>query len=307
MFPGAQPFNGVRPVNALGTPEGTENAAGNWHDSFIPNYEAYFPEYMLSGIQTEFLERDLAPVTTTISGIPHGRYVKPVGATTPPQMWITETNIDPSSVTNMTPADKWHLQAKATLRTLAAYVNKGVSEIYFYAAQDGQWTMVDPTQSGGGPTLTAVKNFMAAFAGPSTISTPRSLTLTQIADQGNWTQFAGDGTAAHPPLYNRNVVAFFPFQVSNNKFVVPAYVMTRNMDTLYNASAPSTDVTRFDLPDETYRLTVGGLNTADLTVSATDPITGASVPVTVVSTSGSTAVLQVPLTDYPRLITIQDG
>jgi hypothetical protein len=155
--------------------------------------------------------------------------------------------------------------------------------------------------------MTAVKNFLASFAGPSTFTAPRSLALNAIADQGNWTQFTGDGTAAHPTLFNRQVVAFFPFQVSNNKFVVPAYVMTRNMDTDYNPSAPSTDVTRFDLPDETYRLTVGGLNTANLSVTATDPITGASVPVTIVSTSGSTAVLQVPLTDYPRLITIQDG
>jgi hypothetical protein len=207
----------------------------------------------------------------------------------------------------MTVADMWHLEAKATLRTLAAYVNKGVSRMYFYAVSNGQWSMVDPSQPNGGPTMTAVKNFISAFAGPSTFTTPRSLTLNAIADQGNWTQFAGDGTAAHPPLYNRQVVAFFPFQVSNNKFVVPAYVMTRNMDTLYNPSAPSTDVTRFDLPPQTYRLSVGGLNTASLTVTATDPMTGSSVPVTVTPTSSTTADLQLPLSDYPRLITIQDG
>jgi hypothetical protein len=154
--------------------------------------------------------------------------------------------------------------------------------------------------------MTAVKSFMEAFAGPSTISTPRSLSLQQIADQGNWTQFAGDGTAAHPPLYNRQVVAFFPFQVDSNKFVVPAYVMTRNLATLYNPTAPSTDPTRYDLPPETYRLTVGGLNTANLSVTAMDPLTGSSVPVQVTPTSSSTAVIQVPLTDYPRLLVIQD-
>jgi hypothetical protein len=197
----------------------------------------------------------------------------------------------------MTTADKWHLQAKATLRSLAGFVNKGVSALYFYAVGDNSWSMVNPSVPGGGATMQAVKSFMAPFAGPATFSTPRSLTLTQIADRGNWTQFPGDGTAAHPPLYNRNVVAFFPFQVNNSKFVVPTYVMTRNLTQLYNPSAPTTDVTRYDLPPENYRLTVGGLNTAQLSVTATDPLTGSSVPVSVTATSPTTAQLLVPLTD----------
>jgi hypothetical protein len=264
---------------------------------------------MLSGIQTEYLERDLSPITTYVGNTPHGRSVKPKGTSSPIQEWITEHNIDlsPSSYTaGMTSADLWHLQAKATLRSLAAFVNKGVSALYFYAVSNGAFSMVDPSQPGGGPTMTAVKNFMQAFAGPSTIATRHSLILRQIADQGNWTQFAGDGTSANPPLYNRDVVAFFPFQVDSNKFVVPAYVMTRNMATLYNSSAPSTDVTRYDLPDETYRLTVGGLNTTNLSVTATDPLTGNSVPVQVTPTTATTAVIEVPLTDYPRLLVITD-
>jgi hypothetical protein len=83
--------------------------------------------------------------------------------------------------------------------------------------------------------------------------------------------------------------------------------MTRNLDQLYNPSAPTTDVTRYDLPPETYRLTVGGLNTAHLSVTATDPLTGSSVPVSVTVTSPTTAQLQVPLTDYPRLLVINDA
>jgi len=251
IFPGAQPFNtNQRPVNALGQPEGFQDSTGAWRDSFVPTYMAYFPEYTLSAIQTEFLERDLSPLTTTFNGAPHGRYTEPPGATTPPQEWITETNInqDQAAAWGLTTADQWHLQAKATLRTLAAFVNKGVSRIYFYAVNNGNLAMVEPNAPGGGPTMTAVKNFIGAFQGPDTITTPRSLSLLQIADQGNWTQFTGDGTPAHPPLYNRDVVAFFPFQVDNNKFVVPAYVMTRNIAKLYNPTAPTTDVTRYDLP-----------------------------------------------------------
>jgi hypothetical protein len=307
-FPKSEIFNDLRPVNALGSPEGWD-LFGNWYDSYIPTYTAYFPEYMLSAVQTDFLERDLSPMTTTIGGVPHGRYTKPPGASGPPQVWITETNVDLSNpyISTLTTADRWRLQAKATLRALAAYVNKGVSALYFYAVADGSWAMVDPSQPGGGPTITAVRNFTQAFAGPATITTPRSLSLLQVADQGNWTQFLGDGTTAHPPLYNRDVVAFLPFQVDNTKFVVPAYVMTRNIATLYNPTAPTMDVTRYDMPPETYRLLVGGLNTGRLRVTATDPLTGNSVPVRVTPFFSSAAVIEVPLTDYPRLLVIQDG
>lgn len=64
----------------------------------------------------------------------------------------------------MTTADKWHLQAKATLRSLAAFVNKGVSALYFYAVGDNSWSMVNPSVPGGGATMQAVKSFMTPFA-----------------------------------------------------------------------------------------------------------------------------------------------
>jgi hypothetical protein len=306
-FPQDQVFNGVRPVDALANLEGTLDSLGNWHDPFIPSYRAFFPEYFLSGIQTEFMERDLSPITTRIGGVAHGRYTMPSGNTLPPQTWITETNIDPTGAGPLTTADKWHLQAKATLRNLAAFVNKGVSAIYFYAASDGQFTMIDSSQPGGGPTMAAVKAFTQAMVGPLTIATRRSLSLLAIADQADHVQFTGDGTAAHPPLYNRDVVAFLPFQTDSNKFVVPAYVMTRDMAKLYNPSAPTTDVTRYDLPPESYRLTIGGVNAAALQATATDPLTGQAVPVSVVSRSGDSAVIEIPLTDYPRLLVLRDG
>jgi hypothetical protein len=296
--------NGMQAVNALGQVDGT---SANGSPGFTPTFRAFFPEYYLSGLQTEFMERDLSPITTTIGAVPHGRDTKPAGAGTPPEVWITETNIDPTGAGPLTAADKRHLQAKAALRILSSFVNKGVSALYFYAVTNGDFAMLDPTAPGGGETLTAIKRFMSAFAGPDTIAVRRALTLQAIADQGGWTQFAGDGTAAHPPLYNRDVVGFFPFQTDSNRFVVPVYVMTRDMATLYDPNAPDTDVTRYDLPPETYRLTIGGLHTASLSVSAIDPLTGQAVPATVVSTTTSTAVVQIALTDYPRLLVISDG
>ena len=306
-FPGDTTFNNIRPADALGNPDGTQDPTGAWHDTFIPSYRALFPEYYLSAIQTESMVRDLSPITTMIGNVPHGRNTMPQGADKPPQIWITETNVDPSASGLATAADKRHLQAKSTLRALAAFVNKGVSALDFYAVADGDFAMVDPSAPGGGETMTGVKRFTAAFAGPATVGQRRSLMLTAIADRANHLQFDGDGTAAHPPLYNRDVVAFFPFQSDSHRFVVPAYVMTRDMARLYNPTAPSTDVTRYDLPPEAYRLTITGVSAATLQASATDPLTGQSVPVTVVSRSGSTAVVQLDLTDYPRLLVLQDS
>jgi hypothetical protein len=298
--------SGIRPVNALGSPGGTDSG-GTWSDSFTPDFVAFFPEYYLTGLQTEFTERDLSPIDSTYGGVTHGRDQKPAGASAPTQMWITETGIDPTEAPGLTTADQRHLQAKAALRTLSAFVNKGVTQLDFYAALGSPYGMIDVTQPSGGETMTAIQRFASAFAGPATITPRRSLSLLQIADQGNWTQFSGDGTAAYPALANRDVVAFFPFQVSATKFVIPAYVMTRNMAQLYHPGAPASDVTRYDLPPETYRLTVGGIDAAKLTATASDPLTGSSVPVSIVQRSDSTAVLQIPLTDSPRLIVLQDG
>ena len=300
-------------VYARGAPHGV-NALGRLDDGsagasspFLPAFRAFFPEYYLSALQTEFMERDLSPITTTIGGVPHGRQTRPTAAAKPPDVWITETNIDPTGAGPLTAADKRHLQAKAALRTLSAFVNKGVSRVYFYAAAGQLFGMIDPTAPGGGETMVAIRRFMRAFRGPATIRLHRRLELKAIASRGNRMQFAGDGTAAHPPLYNRDVVGFFPFQTDSHRFVIAAYVMTRDMAKLYAPDAPTSDVERYDLPPESYRLTIGGLHTRRLAVEALDPLNGGSVPVRVVSTIGHSAVVQIALTDYPRLLVIVDG
>ena len=336
----------VRNVDALGQPEGTQDAEGKWTRPFLPTYRAFFPEYYLNAISTDHLVRDLAPMTTTIDGVAHGRTAKPKApraatkrkaarrttkrkaarpatkrkaarrkkkkkpkaVIAPPQVWITETGFRPNEGGGMTPEQARHVQAKSALRTLGAFVNKGASMVSFYAATDGDWGMIDTKAPGGGETMAALQRFMQPFAGPGTIAKRRSLRLAAVADRTNSAQFAGDGTAAHPPLYNRDVVSFLPFQTDSTRFVAPVYVMTRDLAKVYKTGLLSgLDVTRFDLPPETYRLNIGGLDVGRLRVSATDPLTGAAVPATVVGTSGDEAVVEIPLTDSPRLLVLQDG
>ncbi len=142
------------------------------------------------------------------------------------------------------------------------------------------------------------------MAGAEQTPAARSLSLRALTDYSSNVQFEGDGTAEYPPLYNRDVFGFFPFQVNADRFVIPVYVMTRNVAKVYGTGAgPS----RFDLPPETYRLAIGGVDGTKTTASATDPITGASVPVEAVSSSGDEIVVEMKVTDSPRLLTLQEG
>ncbi|MEA2200873.1 MAG: hypothetical protein QOI89_1469 [Solirubrobacteraceae bacterium] len=302
---------------------------------FAAHYESLLPEYTLAGVSTETLIRDLAPITTKIYGFPHGRAVGPPGGS-PVQKWITEYNLSlggkaavvgPDGVTpqsggsaTLSTADKAHAHAKALLRSLVAMVSKGVSREYFFAAAPGSLSLISeaffsaieahpgtyPGSQLGGETMDGFRNLLARFQGPGAGGEPRQLTLSSIAQEGDHAQFTGDGTSAHPSLYDRDVLAVFPFQASPTRYVIPVYVMTRNLLTLYEPGASPSDISRFDLPDETFRITLGNLpqTGSPPTVSAYDPLHNRSTPARLLSREGSSAVFEVAATDYPRLLSV---
>ena len=317
VFPRDSLANGVRPVNALGVAEGVKDASGNWVDAFTPSYTALFPEYFLSAIQTEHIVRDVSPLTTSVYGTPHGRLTAPLGGT-PPQLWLTEMNTE--GVDHVAAAAFPRFQTKALLRTLLAYTSAGVTAIDMFAARgftSGEYGLVDPAfytavaagagaypgTAPGGAALDATRRMMAAVP-VGTITRPRALSLLGIGDYAGRKQFDGDGTAAHPSLYDRDVATVLPFQVSDAHFVVGAYVATRDLSKVQDAAAPLTDARRYDLPAETYRLRIGGIETCPAAVSATDPLDGGAVPVAVIACAAPELTIEVPLTDSPRIISL---
>ena len=317
----------VRPLDAQGDPDGSfDPVFEEWTEWFTPAYADFHPERYLwatektSSVEMDHLVRDLSPYTTYVDGVAHGRNTHPPGAA-PPGVWITEMNLVPSNASRfgVVASDRLHMQAKATLRTLVSYVNKGVSAVHMYAVTNGSYALVDqaffdslkatgayPGDRVGGEVMNAVWRLNAALTGAKVVGNVRSLTLDHIGDYAGNTQFAGDGSADHPALHNRDVLAFLPFQVTGRRFVVAVYVMTVNMARRYDSAAPNTDPTRFDMPPETYRLTIGGAGGAGTKVTATDPLSGATVPVTVVETQPDRLVVELPVTDSPRLLTIQE-
>ncbi len=329
-YPAGYPSNHVRPLNALGTRDYEPGSA--FKPLFVPEFQSDFPELLLTGIDTETITRDIAPLTTQIYGQPHGREVGPAGGS-PVQKWMTEYNLGshkgtpvlPNGVTpagvTLSTADKGHFEAKALLRSLVAMVNKGMSREYFFGAGQGALSLISkefyaaleanpesyPGSSQGGETMAGFRNMLSHFQGPGPGSELRQLKLLSIAQDGNHAQFTGDGGAAHPSLYDRDMLAVLPFQSSPTRFVIPVYVMTLDLQTLYEPEQPPSDIHRFDLPNETFRITLGNLpeTSEPPTVSAYDPLRNESTPARLLSRSGSSAEFEFAATDYPRLLTIE--
>jgi hypothetical protein len=331
---------GAVPRDALGRRDtvSPSRPAASFTPLFIPHYQSLLPEYYLTTTQTETVARDLAPFTTKIDKAPHGRHAARPHQR-PPQVWMTEYNLPTGGATIMgpdgttketggsaqlTPADEAHLHAKALLRSLVAMVNKGMTREYFFAAAHaGELSMIDesfisavdarpsayPGAQLGGEIMTAFRNLLSRFQGPGPHGAPRKLRLLSITQDGDHAQFTGDGTPAHPSLYDREVLAVLPFQSSPTRYVIPVYVMTRDLLTLYQPEAPSSDVARFDLPGELFRITLGNLpeTGAPPSVSAYDPLRNRSTPAQLISRQGDRAEFEIEATDYPRILTIDYG
>ena len=61
------------------------------------------------------------------------------------------------------------------------------------------------------------------------------------------------------------------------------------------------------MPPETFSLTISGINGSTATAAAVDPLSGSSVPVTITARTSDSVTVEVPLTDSPRMLTLQDS
>jgi len=330
-FPRNAVVNSIRPVDALGAPDSTSSKAP-FTPRFTPDYASALPEYFLTATQTETLVRDISPTVTSIHGVPHGRTVGPPGDM-PPQVWMTEYNLNTNTLLPLDathpdkyigplfPAQEERVQAEIVLRSLISVVNKGVAREYFYAAAHSEgYDLISedfmdaldaspnayPGDRLGGETMEGLRRMLAQFQGPGPSGSARQLQLRSIAQEGNHAEFAGDGTAAHSDLYDRDLLAVLPFQSAPNRFVIPFYVMTPNLTTVGDMSEPESSPTRFELPPENFRITLANLPESAVSpqVSAYDPIRDEATPARFVSRQGDQAVFEFSAASYPRLLRI---
>ncbi|WP_373541478.1 hypothetical protein [Chamaesiphon sp.] len=288
-------------IDALGKPT-----------DFIPTYSAMFPEYYATALQTETLLRDAAPLTNEIYGVWHGRYARQVkGRVIPTDVWITETGFAPDEHGVTEPFRALALKAKTTARYYTFYLNKGVTKLYLYSAASGDLGLgiVQDNFLEYARTHSVYPKNDRAYVSPAlqitsrivrqmkqnldpNLTKTRQLQLDSISDPHNQIQFRGDGTAAHPHLYNRDVFAFLPYQVNSHRFVVPYYVMTR-------------DVTK-NLSPAKFAIQISNLRVQGAAVSVYDPLHDRLVPIEIERRGSNFLNLTLSATDYPYLLIIQE-
>ena len=292
-------------INALGQEDSS---------NFVPTYSTLFPEYYATGLTGATIVRDMGPITTDVNGDKHGRNSRVInGKVVPTYTWITEVNINPrANDGNITTERALAVKAKTTARYFSFFLNKGATQVDLFAAAGGnkEWAIVKqnfldyaegnnvyPTDDSSytSPALATVGRMVSKMSQQldRNLANTRPLQVVSISDKHNHYQFAGDGSAAHPNLYNRDVFAFLPYQVNAKRFMIHYYVMTR-------------DVMK-DLPPEQFTVQIKGIKGSGASVTAYDPIKNRNVPVVVNGRGSDNLSLNLTATDYPYLLTIQEA
>jgi hypothetical protein len=280
--------------------------------AFTPTYSALFPEYYATALQTESVVRDMAPLTTSIYDVAHGRNARILGGKIVPcPLWMTEIGLHPKENGVLNREVALRIKAKATARDACFFPAKGVERIYFFSALGGDtefgliadhfaeyskgrkpYPLDDATYVS--PALRTMGNIVARMkSGIDTgLLKTRPLTLASISDTHHHRQFDGDGTTQHPPLYDRDVFVFLPFQANAKRFVIPYYVMTR-------------DIMK-ELSREEFTVKIRGIDGRGATVTAYDPLADRDVPVHVTSATADELTVRLLAGDYPYLLLIQE-
>jgi hypothetical protein len=278
-------------LDALRHVDGAFAPDGLWTPAFIPTYDVFFPEIPLNAIfQSNFrpgqIYRDLSPLRTAApNGTRHGRGERQPGQP-PLGVWVDSLVLDAGDDgAMMSPAERQRVDARWALRGLVAHAAKGADAVFLQSAL-GDGGLVAPDAPDGGFVMAALGRLLAEFGEGSATGAP--VWFSGVSGCGGGQQFAGDGTAAHPALPNREVVAAFPFRIARGHLAIAAYVMTRNVLST--------------LPKERYRLTFDGVEGDALVADARDPIDDVAVDVALVERRGGRATIELALGDSPIVV-----
>ncbi|MEM8828043.1 MAG: hypothetical protein AAGE96_01635 [Cyanobacteria bacterium P01_G01_bin.19] len=289
------------------------DAFGN-ETTFTPTYSIWFPEYFATFLQTETILRDMAPFPSEFGGAIHGRNVRKIdGEVVPMTIWLTEVNIHPGEDDfNIGDTEALKLKAKAAMRYFCFYLNKGAERVYLYNAigENTGYGIVqanfakysaesesypEPDQKYVSPALLTTSRIVQQMKDgldPDLVDV-RQLEILSIKEQHNNFQFEGDGSKKHPNLYNREVFTFLPYQLSDRKFVIPYYVMTRDI--------------KEDLDAENYKLTIKGFNSNNLNLEVYDPFEDKYISNVSFKQNGDKVTVDLETKDYPRLLIAEEA
>ncbi len=214
--------------------------------------------------------------------------------------YITEHGVVPAECGVTDTDEAWRVKTYCALRSFCLWMNKGIDVLHYFQAADKPGGMgllpFDISQlpadarwnNVATPPMRAIQAMRDVFAGAEPVETPLRLDV-DIESMGPIGQiFAGDGD--HPPLTHQEVLAFLPFQTNARRLVIPIYVMT------YDVTQP--------MPEETYQVTIKGLDAKAKSIRLIDPITGRREQLPSTGDAASLRV-EVKVADYPRLLVVQ--
>ncbi len=289
------------------------DALGN-ETTFTPTYSTWFPEYFATFLQTETILREMSPFPSEFGGAIHGSNARVRnGEVLPTTIWITEVNIHPGEDDpGVDETRALALKAKAAMRYFCFYLNKGAERVYLYnvmgkntgygvvqanfakyAAKENK-SYPQPDQKYLSPTLLSTSRIVKQMKDgldPNLVN-PRQLEVTSIKEGHNNYQFEGDGSKQHPNLYNREVFTFLPYQVNERKFVIPYYIMTRDL--------------KKDLNAEEYKLSIKGFSLEKLQLKVYDPLSDRYLSEISVKQNGDETIVSLKAEDYPRLLIVEE-
>ena len=305
-------------IDALGKEHPADGA-------FIPTMRVGMPEYWLTGLKTEMMSRDIQPFPNAFKK--HFRFSLNPGGTTAP-LWQTEYNVyrgewsqkltEATGVKRDDPRFQnllEHIAAKSLIRALLMLTHKGNELIHFYSARSPmhefgmiseQFFKGEKTFAESGLQLHTCKRTKAFLNAERTIPIPRPLSVGAIVEHTPLLLQKGNGTAAHPDYFARDRLAILPFQTDDARFVVALYIVTPDVIHAWQPDADIFDPARYQLPDQTFDITLTNINGTRAQVRYYDPVADATLTATTIATTPDTLTVRLPLTDSPRLLEITE-
>lgn len=302
---------------------------------YVPAHTAAFPELWSYFYQTESMIRDLEPFPGPWTS--HYRFASPGNGQTA-ELWMTESNfwrgpwakklIAEAQVEEKDPqlsSVLHHVGAKALGRLFTFYAHKGVETINVHALKGGDhefsiiptaffeelkennYQLTSEVRAKAGPQLEMLRNISQLMRSAQPMESTRPLQVTNLVEYQPRLVFAGDGSQEHPDLYNRDDFAVLPYQLNDHKFAVGYYVVTRNITQAWDETKSLLDPGRYDMPEQTFELTLSNISGTGAAVSAYDPATGQTTPVQVLHADDSSITVLLQTVDYPRFLLIDEA
>lgn len=251
-------------------------------DGFVPSGCASMPEgWAQTFQQTETLMRLLNPTARSAHppGVEHFEH------------YITEHGFSPAELEIHDANEMAHAKEKFLLRATLFWLNKGLSGLYIYDSYDAAEKGFGVLRQDGGvsPALEALHRLVARLE--QAASAPVAVTALDASVEqltGHRGVYSNDPQGQY--VAEQQQVAVLPFSLGAGRLAIAVYIMTEDFPK--------------DLEPQRFRITLRGIDARRAAVGCYDPLTDGVAALTVHARSTHELIVDVELTDSPRLLEI---